>query len=474
MAPQRLVPAAQYLRMSAEHQRYSLDSQARAIAAYAASNGLDVVRSYVDAGVSGLELEPRAGLKQLLTDVVAGTAPFPVVLVFDVSRWGRFQDPDEAAHYEFLCRASGVRVTYCAEAFANDTSLSSTLMKHIKRAMAAEYVQELSAKVARAQRGVALQGYWRGGAAPYGFRRQMIRFDGAAGAILQRGERKAIQGFRIKLVCGPDSEVRTVERIFRDYAQRRLRSADIARNLNSEGAPGPGGRPWKPWTIRLMLRNEAYVGTFVLNQRRVIMRKGAAQPRDAWIRVRHACPQLVSDRLFRSAQSRICAYHSGRGVTDELLLDELRAILTEHGRLDIRLIQATPGVHGIHVFRRRFGSLISAYARAGHELSFRQRAAREMIEANATGRLRRHTMSDAALIDGVRNLLAREGRLTTHLIDEDPGLPSATTCLERLGPAARLYERVGYAPSPRQQRIMDARRRRGEPPAHDVAGSFTH
>ena len=72
MAPRANIPAAQYLRMSTEHQRYSLDSQARAIAAYAASNGFEVICSYVDAGVSGLDLEAREGLKQLLTDVIAG------------------------------------------------------------------------------------------------------------------------------------------------------------------------------------------------------------------------------------------------------------------------------------------------------------------------------------------------------------------------------------------------------------------
>lgn len=466
MAPRPLIPAAQYLRMSAEHQRYSLDSQARAIAAYAASNGLEVIRSYVDAGISGLELEPRDGLKQLLTDVIGGAAPFQVVLVFDVSRWGRFQDPDEAAHYEFLCRASGVRVTYCAEAFANDTSLASTLMKHIKRAMAAEYLQELSAKVARAQRGVALQGFWRGGAAPYGFRRQMIRFDGVAGPVLDRGERKAIQGYRIKLVRGPDVEVQTVERIFRDYAQRKLRSVDIARQLNAEGVPGPGDRSWKPWTVRLMLRNEAYVGTFVLNQRRVVMRKGATQPRDAWVRVPKACPRLVSDKLFAKAQARISAYHCGRDVSDDQLLDELQAILAEHGRLSMKLIEASIGAPRVCLLGRRFGSQVLAYERAGCELTFRQRSTRERIVARAEQRPWRHTLSDEDLIDGIKHLLAREGRLNSQLINEDPHLPSASTCLERLGPAARLYERVGYAPYPRQQRIMDAYRRRREVRPH--------
>lgn len=460
MAPAPITRAAQYLRMSTEHQTYSLDSQARAIAAYAVSNGLEVVRTYVDAGLSGLELEPRDGLKQLLADVLGGAAPFDVVLVFDVSRWGRFQDPDEAAHYEFLCRSCGVDVTYCTEAFANDRGLASTLLKHIKRAMAAEYVQELSAKVSRAQRGVALQGFWRGGAAPFGFRRQMIRFDGACGAVMDRGERKALHGYRTKLVKGPEREAATVRRIFTDYAVRNVRSVDIARNLNAEGVAGPGGRTWAPWTIRQTLNNEAYVGTLVLNRRRVVMRQGSSQPPTAWIRVPDACPRLVSKSLFAQAQARRATYHSGRGASDDQLLAELRAILSTHGRLDSRLIETTPGAHSIHVIRRRFGSLVVAYDRAGSPLSFRQQAAREAMAARTERRPWRHTMSDATLIERIRNLLAREGRLTCHLIDEDPDLPSATTCLERLGPAERLYGLVGYSPSHRQRRVMAARRLR--------------
>jgi len=95
------------------------------------------------------------------------------------------------------------------------------------------------------------------------------------------------------------------------------------------------------------------------------------------------------------------------------------------------------------------------------------RASREIADARAAHRPRRHTLSDEALIERLRELLAREGRLNSHLIDEDPHLPSATTCLERLGPAARLYERVGYTPYPRQKRIIDASRRR---PANSTSG----
>jgi DNA invertase Pin-like site-specific DNA recombinase len=45
----------------------------------------------------------------LVADVVAGQDVFDTILVYDVSRWGRFQDADESAHLEFLCRSAGVR-----------------------------------------------------------------------------------------------------------------------------------------------------------------------------------------------------------------------------------------------------------------------------------------------------------------------------------------------------------------------------
>jgi DNA invertase Pin-like site-specific DNA recombinase len=100
-----LIPAAQYLRMSTEHQQYSLANQADAIAAYAQTEGFRIIKTYEDAGKSGVALAHRRGLKQLLEDVLKG-AEYRAILVYDVSRWGRFQDSDEAAHYEFVCIAN--------------------------------------------------------------------------------------------------------------------------------------------------------------------------------------------------------------------------------------------------------------------------------------------------------------------------------------------------------------------------------
>lgn len=96
------VLAAQYLRVSTDHQQYSLENQAETIQVYATSKGFEIVQTYSDARRSGVRLKDRPAITRLLNDVISGAAIFRAVLVYDVSRWGRFQDCDEAAHYEFL------------------------------------------------------------------------------------------------------------------------------------------------------------------------------------------------------------------------------------------------------------------------------------------------------------------------------------------------------------------------------------
>lgn len=110
--------------MSTEHQQYSTENQVDKLLEYAAHHGLEIVRTYADEGKSGLNIGGRARLQKLLNDVASKTANFKVILVYDVSRWGRFQDADESAHYEYMYKQAGFRVIYCAEQFDNDGSRS--------------------------------------------------------------------------------------------------------------------------------------------------------------------------------------------------------------------------------------------------------------------------------------------------------------------------------------------------------------
>ena len=147
LGPSPLRRAAQYVRMSTEHQQYSTENQADRLRDYAERNSIEIVRTYADEGKSGLNIGGREGLQRLLDDVRGHRVDFELILVYDVSRWGRFQDADESAHYEFLCKQAGIKVVYCAEQFDNDGSPVATIVKGVKRAMAGEYSRELSAKV---------------------------------------------------------------------------------------------------------------------------------------------------------------------------------------------------------------------------------------------------------------------------------------------------------------------------------------
>ena len=185
--------AVEYVRMSTEHQQYSTENQSDRIREYAARRGIDIVRTYADAGKSGLRIDGRHSLQKLIRDVESGTADFQVILVYDVSRWGRFQDADESAYYEYICKRAGIQVVYCAEQFENDGSPVSTIVKGVKRAMAGEYSRELSAKVFAGQCRLIELGYRQGGPAGYGLRRVLIDQRGSIKAELSRGEHKSLQ-----------------------------------------------------------------------------------------------------------------------------------------------------------------------------------------------------------------------------------------------------------------------------------------
>ena len=173
--PTALFRAAEYVRMSTEHQQYSTENQADKIREYAQRRGIDIVKTYADEGKSGLRIDGRHALQQLIADVESGKANFNLILVYDVSRWGRFQDADESAYYEYICKRKNILVSYVAEQFENDGSPVSTIVKGVKRAMAGEYSRELSAKVFAGQCRLIELGYRQGGPAGYGLRRVLVR-----------------------------------------------------------------------------------------------------------------------------------------------------------------------------------------------------------------------------------------------------------------------------------------------------------
>ena len=356
--------AAQYVRMSTEHQRYSTENQAGIIAAYASARGFSIVRTYADEGKSGLSLHGRTGLRQLLSDVEGRTSDFSAVLAYDVSRWGRFQDADESAYYEYVCKRAGIAVHYCAEQFENDGSLVATIMKGMKRAMAGEYSRELSTKVFLGQCRLIELGFRQGGSPGYGLRRQLLSEQHESKGLLSAGERKSLQTDRVVLVPGPENEVNTVRRIFTLLLDEGMTLTSIARRLNAQGIPTESSRPWTASAIGRVLAAEKYAGNNVYNRVSFKLKQNRVRnPPAMWIRATGVFEAVVNPETFAAAQALIRARN--RRYTDDELLELLGGLLRERGMLSAVVIDETEGLPSSHVYQARFGSLLRAYRLVG-------------------------------------------------------------------------------------------------------------
>jgi DNA invertase Pin-like site-specific DNA recombinase len=362
--PSARLRAAEYVRMSTEHQQYSTENQAARIREYATRRGIEIVRTYADAGKSGLRIDGRASLQQLIKDVESGTADFTIILVYDVSRWGRFQDADESAYYEYRCRRAGIEVAYCAEQFENDGSPVSTIVKGVKRAMAGEYSRELSAKVFAGQCRLIELGFRQGGPAGYGLRRVFIDQNGSMKAELRWGEHKSLQTDRVVLMPGPEEEVQTVIQMYRWFIDEGLVESEIAARLNGMRRRTDLDREWTRGTVHEVLTNEKYIGNNVYNRTSFKLKKLRVQNSpDMWIKKEGAFEPIVPPEVFYTAQGIIRA--RAHRYSNEELIERLRMLYRNRGFLSGLIIDETDGMPSTSIYAHRFGSLIRAYQMVG-------------------------------------------------------------------------------------------------------------
>ena len=358
--------AAAYVRMSTEHQQYSTSNQMDVIREYAKRRGLEIVKEYSDEGKSGLNIQGRDSLAQMIQDVQDGQMNFSCILVYDISRWGRFQDADESAYYEYICRRAGVAVHYCAEQFENDGSPVSTIVKGVKRAMAGEYSRELSSKVFQGACRLIQLGYKQGGTAGFGLRRMLIDQNGQHKALLKMGEQKSLQTDRVILIPGPDEEVNVVRQIYQAFISEGKGESEIAKSLNTQGVVTDFGRAWTRGTVHQVLTNEKYIGNNVYHRTSFKLKlKHVINPQEKWIRADGIFEGIVEPSLFHTVQGIILA--RSRKFSDEEMLEKLRGVLNKYGRICGMLIDEAEDLPSSTAFRHRFGSLVSAYRLIGYD-----------------------------------------------------------------------------------------------------------
>ncbi len=353
--------AAEYLRMSTEHQQYSLKNQASLIREYARTHGFEIIQTYSDPARSGLTLNKRFGLQHLLSDVLSGNCSYKAILVYDISRWGRFQDTDEAACYEFLCRTNNKEVRYCGEGFENDQTVSSSILKTLKRTMAAEFSRELGIGIFEAKKQLTLEGFWVNGRPAFGLRRKMISANTKKNQILESGEQKNRGTSRVILVRGPRKEIELVQRIYRMVLCERIGCSEIAHKLNTLRLTH-SGRRWNVGSIHNILTNTAYTGSLIWSKTCQKLKRPTVHLDPAhWIRTRAAFRPIVSQKSFDRVQDALKMRGAERTWSDNDILQKLRCLLAKKGHLSAKLIEGTTGMPSERAIQNHFGSLLQAY-----------------------------------------------------------------------------------------------------------------
>jgi hypothetical protein len=279
-----------------------------------------------------------------------------------------YKYPPSDCHYEFLCKSASVPVHYCAETFTNDGSLSSLIMKALKRTMAGEYSRELGVKVLAGQKRLACLGFKQGGAPGYGLRRMLISAERTPKQCMEAGDRKSIATDRVILVPGPVHEVQVVRDIYRMLVFERLTVYAIARALNRKGIRYMGDSDWDYGVVHNILTHPKYAGDHVFGRTSSKLSTPTVRlPKSEWIITAGAFEPVVSRAMFGEAQRIL----EGRTInkTDEEILDSLRALLAREERLSHALVANCPSAPSPSTYRKRFGGMRRAYELIGYGCS---------------------------------------------------------------------------------------------------------
>ncbi|WIV87974.1 recombinase family protein [Proteus appendicitidis] len=354
-----------YLRMSTEHQKYSIDNQKKYIQQYALIHNMEILYIYDDEGKSGISVSGRNNFNRLIQDVVTQKINIEALLVYDVSRFGRFQDNDEAGYYSYLLKSHGVRIIYCAENIPDSSPEIEMLTLPALRYAAGAYSRNLSIKVFAGHVNLVNRGYFQGGIAGYGLRRKLIDSTHNDKFILQSGERKCLQTDRTILVPGPDDELLIINRIFNMFIFKNYSEYLISEKLNEENIKHSNDTQWTRSKVHNILINERYIGNYVYNKTsKKLKSKKIKNPKEDWIRYSNYFPPIVSPEKYRLAQEII--KNRSIHLSDIDIINYLKKKLKEQGKLSGFIIDEDDTGPSSSIISNRFGGLINAYKLIGY------------------------------------------------------------------------------------------------------------
>lgn len=297
--------AIAYYRHSAEDkQENSVPIQRGHIEKFVKRHKIELIHEEADEGKSWLSAN-RPWFTALFENwILNPEAPvFDYILVYDVSRWGRFQDQDEAAYYEFQCRKRGKRVIYVSKWFPKEEDeLILHLQTSIERYMAAEYSRQLSHKVFYGSVEISKKWYSAGWIAPYGMWRLLLDENRKPIRVLKHGEHKLISNQRIIFTPLGDSTTGVVKDVFSLFLEGNSLT-QISEYLNQRNIKSYMGWEWNAAKIRRILTNTSYIWEKTYNKTSNKLKKWHVKnPKSTWVICKNAFPSIVTKKDFLKAQ----------------------------------------------------------------------------------------------------------------------------------------------------------------------------
>ena len=288
-----------YCRLSNDDERegesVSIENQKLLLQRYVRERGWNETGIYIDDGYSGTNFQ-RPGIQRLIADAKAGK--INVILVKDLSRFGR--NYIEFGQYtDYLFPSIGCRFIVLNNGIDTENHDGSTDVMCFLNLFNEFYSRDTSKKVRAVKKACAESGKFMGTYPPFGYRR----------------DPEDKHHFVIDEDTAP-----IVRRIF---AMRASGTAfrKIACILNEEGIQPPGelyyqrqgcsdprrvNHLWNETTVKVLIRNEAYIGNMVQGKCGTVSYKSkklVAKPKEDWIRVEGTHEPIISREIWDTVVS---------------------------------------------------------------------------------------------------------------------------------------------------------------------------
>jgi site-specific DNA recombinase len=304
----------------------SLAGQRADIERFASENNFKINRWYEDDGISGDATEKRAGFQEMHRAATNGR-DFDVIIVWDLSRFGRF-DSIEAGRWIDPLRRAGVKLVTVKDGPADWNSFEGRVMSAINSEAKHQFLKGIAESASRGKVQRAQEGRLCGQAAPYGYDRMEVDQQGQQQGRLATGSRVRNRLWRVTLVPSDDPvRAETLKWLFDQYANTDIGLRSLAESLNGRGIPSPRDGAWWIGTVREILRNEVYTGDFIWAKRQMgkyrrisgtsvkkcesVEMTAGGNPSvrrntpEEWIVVKNAHPALIDRSTFERVQEKL-------------------------------------------------------------------------------------------------------------------------------------------------------------------------